>query len=548
MRNVWPILVLLCHRLMSGCHWLSQCFRQPRLSIGNWHSQWHPTLVFRPVAAFSILLILSLTTIRALAADPVARPNIVWIVVDDMSANFGCYGETAIKTPHVDQLAQQGIQFTQAFTTAPVCSPCRSALITGCFQTAIGAHHHRSGRGVEKIKLPAGVLPVPALFQQAGYYTCIGGPLVAGTKALGKADYNFEWDEKIYNGNDWSGRAPDQPFFMQVQLHGGKYRGATRKQYDNWAARVKKELGELTPQEGLQLPPYYPNDPALLEDWALYLDTVRYTDKEVGDVVARLKEEGLLDKTVIFFITDHGISHARGKQFLYEEGLHIPFIVRGPGISADIVRADLVQQIDLAPTSLALAGIEIPPTMQGKNILAKDYKPRTVIAAARDRCDETVDHLRCVRTERYKYIRNYLPERPYLQPNRYKDDKLIVQRLRELHAAKQLNPLQAELLFAPKRPPEELYDLTVDPHETQNLIADPAHAMALGALRAQLAAWELDTKDLGRQPETSAMYDSDMAVYLGRPKGKNGNGIKDAATLVLERNIKQMKQWAQEGK
>ncbi|MFO0909030.1 MAG: sulfatase-like hydrolase/transferase [Isosphaeraceae bacterium] len=158
------------------------------------------------------------------AEDPVDRPNIVWIVVDDMSAHFSCYGETLIQTPNVDRLAREGVQFTKAFTTAPVCSPCRSALITGCYQTTIGAHHHRSGRGDIKIQLPKGVVPVPALFQQAGYYTCIGGPLVRG-KNLGKTDYNFEWDPSIYDGNDWAGRKPGQPFFMQVQLHGGKYRG-----------------------------------------------------------------------------------------------------------------------------------------------------------------------------------------------------------------------------------------------------------------------------------------------------------------------------------
>ena len=165
----------------------------------------------------------------ALAAEP-ARPNIVWIFVDDMSTNFACYGERAIETPHVDRLAREGTRFTRAFVTAPVCSPCRSALITGCYQTTIGAHHHRSGRGIEKIHLPAGVEPIPALLQRAGYYTCIGGPLVrAGAKnQLGKTDYNFEWKEAIYDSNDWSGRKPGQPFFMQVQLHGGKYRGASR--------------------------------------------------------------------------------------------------------------------------------------------------------------------------------------------------------------------------------------------------------------------------------------------------------------------------------
>ena len=237
-------------------------------------------------------------------------PNVVWFVVDDMSANFSCYGEKLIQTPNVDRLAREGVRFSRAFTTAPVCSPSRSAMITGMYQTSIGAHHHRSGRGELKIQLPDGVVPVPLLFKQAGYYTGIGGPLVKGGTQLGKTDYNFEWDRAIYDGNDWAGRKAGQPFFMQVQLHGGKYR-----HNKNWKQRALSELGSLTKPEDVTLPPYYPRDPVLLDDWAQYLDTVRYTDKEVGEVIARLEREGILDQTIIIFMTDHGISHARESSF-----------------------------------------------------------------------------------------------------------------------------------------------------------------------------------------------------------------------------------------
>jgi arylsulfatase A-like enzyme len=483
--------------------------------------------------ALSLLAVASLA-LPARAADAPKPPNILWIIVDDMSANFACYGEKLIRTPHVDRLAKEGTQFTRAFVTAPVCSPCRSALITGCYQTTIGAHNHRSGRGAEKIHLPGGVVPVPVLFQQAGYYTCIGGPPAKQGKGLGKTDYNFGWDAKMYDGNDWAGRKPGQPFFMQVQLHGGKNREGA-----NWAARVKQELGSNTNPADVTLPPYYPRDPVLLDDWAKYLDACRYTDKEVGDVMARLDKEGLLATTVVFFMTDHGISHARGKQFLYDEGIHVPFVVRGPGVEAGKVRADLIEHIDMAATSLALAGIEIPTWMQGRNVLAKDYQPRDAVFSARDRCDETTEHIRSVRTDRFKYIRNYLPDRPHLQPNRYKDNKAIVQKLRELHAAGKLDALQEKLLFAPTRPKEELYDLTADPFEVKNLAADPAHASTLAALRKRLADWEERTGDRGRTPEPAAMYDSDMAVYLGGQK-KN--------TDDLRKNIELMKKWAAEGK
>jgi arylsulfatase A-like enzyme len=472
-------------------------------------------------------------TLDAQAQD--SRPNIVWIVVDDMSANFSCYGETTIRTPHVDRLAREGTRFAKAFVTAPVCSPCRSALITGMYQTSIGAHHHRSGRGVETIHLPEGVAPVPVLFQRAGYYTAIGGPQVRG-KGLGKTDYNFEWDPSMYDGNDWAGRRPGQPFFMQVMLHGGKYREGK-----NWEETVRRELGEPTRPEEVTLPPYYPRDPLIRTDWARYLDAVRYTDKQVGDVLRRLEEEGLLDQTIVMFMTDHGISHARGKQFLYDEGIHVPWVIRGPGIPRGQTRDDLVEHIDMAATSLALAGIPIPSSMQGRNVLARDDQPRDAVFAARDRCDETVDHIRSVRTDRFKYIRNFLPDRPHLQPNRYKDNKPIVRKLRELHASGQLDELQERLLFAPRRPREELYDLNADPHEIHNLADDPAHLDTLKALRARLEQWMETSGDRGRQPESAAMYDSDMAVYLQSKAASEQD-------QVLRRNIALMKRWAAEGK
>lgn len=465
-----------------------------------------------------------------------SRPNIVWIVVDDMSAHFSCYGERLIQTPHVDRLAAEGTRFRQAYVTAPVCSPCRSALITGCYQTTIGAHHHRSGRGERKIHLPGEVVPLPVLFRQAGYYTCLGGFGATG-KRLGKTDYNFEWSADMYDGNDWSGRKPGQPFFMQVHLHGGKYRGQAPS--ENWRNRVRRELGSNTAPEAVELPPYYPRDPVILADWAEYLDCCRYTDLEVGTWIDRLKREKLLDQTVIFFMTDHGISHARGKQFLYDEGLHIPFVVKGPKIPAGQVRDDLIEHIDLAATSLGLAGLPIPSWMQGRDLFAADYQPRDAVFAARDRCDETMEHLRSVRTNQFKYIRNYLPQRTHLQPNRYKDDKAIVQRLRELHVAGQLNELQEKLLFAPQRAEEELYDLSKDPHELHNLASEPQSADTLIQLRLRLQAWETQTEDRGRTPEPLASYESDMKVYLGRRTEENRE---------LQSNIELNLRWAAEGK
>ena len=468
-----------------------------------------------------------------------AQPNILWFVVDDMSANFSCYGEKLIQTPAVDRLAAEGTKFTHAFVTAPVCSPCRSALITGMYQTTIGSHHHRSGRGEMKIHLPAGVEPVPALFQKEGYFTCIGSGLteaVQGKKkkaGLGKTDYNFEYNGTIYNSHDWAGHG-EKPFFMQVQLSGGKLRGGTDASAQKLSRNAVQAFGKAVQPGDVTLPPYYPRDPVLLRDWAAYLDAVRFTDQHVGRVIARLEKEGLLENTVVIFMTDHGISHARGKQFLYNEGTHVPFVVRGPGIAKGAVRDDLVMQIDMAALSLAAAGIPIPAKMQGHDILGKGYQPREAIFAARDRCDETVERIRSVRTDKFLYIRNFHPQRPHLQPNAYKDGKSIVQTLRTLHAEGKLPAMSESLLFSPTRPAEELYDYKSDPFQLTNLAVNPGFKAQLESHRAKLDQWMAETQDKG--PESEAIYDSDMAEYLGK-----GNP-------EVEKNIALMKQWAKEGK
>lgn len=478
------------------------------------------------------------------------RPNILWFVVDDMSANFSCYGEKSIQTPHVDRLAMDGLRFTRAYATSPVCSTFRSALITGMYQTTIGAHHHRSGRGKHRIILPEGVQPIPSLFQQAGYYTCIGSglsdldfrsePFTARTRnRLGKTDYNFEWDSSIYDGPDWLGRDQGQPFFMQVQLHGGKLRGASVAQYEKLDQQVNGLFGDITAAGQVTLPPYYPRDPVLLKDWSTYLDTVRITDRHVGLVIERLREEKLLENTLIVFFTDHGISHARGKQFLYDEGTQIPLILRGPGIPRGATRADLVEHIDIAAVSLAAAGIEVPATMQGQNLLGSDYQPKQAVFAARDRCGEAADRIRSVRTEDYLYIKNFYPQRPHFMPSTYKDGKLIIQRLRELHAADALSALSEKLLFAPTRPAEELYLYREDRWQTANLGKSSDHTAALLRHRRLLDDWIESTRDPGA--ETAEVYLLEIEDQI---KSTRNTTSREA----YRKNAEIYTRWASEGK
>ncbi|MCM8527413.1 MAG: sulfatase [Lentisphaeraceae bacterium] len=489
----------------------------------------------------SMCMLIFLSVFLSLNAE--TRPNILWFVVDDMSANFSCYGEKLIQTPNVDKLAKEGTLFTRAYATSPVCSTFRSALITGMYQTSIGAHHHRSGRSkLNPVILPEGVEPVPVLFQKAGYWTCMGSGLPGydksgnkGKNGLGKTDYNFTWNKSMYNSPDWAGRKEGQPFFMQVQLHGGKIRGAGTSQYAKTEKRAQKLFGESTKKDSIVLPPYYPRDEVMLRDWATYLDTVKITDWHVGQVMERLKKENLIENTIVIFFTDHGISHARGKQFLYDEGTHIPLVISGQGIDKNKVRTDMVEHIDIAALSLKLAGIEIPEKMEGKDILSDTYKSREAVFGARDRCGEAADRIRSVRTDKFLYVKNFYPQRPFLMPSNYKDSKLILKKLRALHKEGKLNTLAEKLLFSPTRPAEELYLYEQDKWQIKNLADDPKYKEELEKHRAILNDWIERTDDPG--PESLEVYKIETEDQLnGKLKGP-----------YYENSLLYMK-WMKEGK
>jgi arylsulfatase A-like enzyme len=477
----------------------------------------------------ALCLLSVLAALPACAQSPPGPPNIVWIFSEDQSDDYGPYGEKLAKTPHIDKMAAEGAMFARAFVTAPVCSPSRSALITGMYQTTTGAHNHRSGRGERRIRLPGDVEPVPAILRRAGYYVTNGGYRDGGQLVKGKTDYNFEYAADLYDGPDWSGRAEGQPFFAQIQLRGGKLRNQRTLE-----PRKGVRTNGIAPDK-VELPPYYPDHPKLRSDWAQYLESVEHVDWEVGQILARLEDEGVADNTVVFFLTDHGVSHARGKQFLSEEGIKVPLIVRAPGrVEPGMVREDLAAHIDVAASSLAFAGVEVPGWMEGRPLFGPHAKPRDYVVSARDRCDETVDRIRSVRTARFKYIRNFVPERPHLQPNRYKDGKAIIQALHGLRAEGGL-PAEIEKMFYARRPEEELYDLAEDPWEMTNLAGDSEHEKTLLAMRSILEGWIEDTGDRGQVFETAAEYGSDMATYL--------RGQKGAQMEILERNIADVEAW-----
>lgn len=444
--------------------------------------------------------------LKTYAADQ--PPNILWIYAEDCCPELGCYGHPLVHTPAIDHLASEGVLFTQAFSTAPVCSASRSAIVTGMYQTSIGAHHHRSHRD-DGYRLPAPVRPVMDYFREAGYFTCNLKQAAPGVKGTEKTDFNFSLD-RAFDGTDWSQRSPGQPFYAQVN-------------FPETHRTFKKAATNPVDPDEVELPPYYPDHPVAREDWALYLDAFQSLDNKVAAVLQRLKDEGLDDNTLVVFMGDNGRCHVRGKQWLYEGGIHVPLIVRWPGrIQAGTVRDDLVSLIDIAASSLSAAGIEPPPHMQGQDILGPDTNPRGYIVAARDRCDETMDRIRCVRTRELKYIRNYMPNRPYTQLNRYKETEYPVMRLlRRLHAEGKLNTDQARFM-AEAKPVEELYDLRTDPHELHNLAVDADYAGHLKHLQILLDDWIRQTGDQGETPEDPSIVersrDQMIEVYDKRLK------------------------------
>jgi len=281
------------------------------------------------------------------------RPNILWIYVEDISPDLGCYGNTLVQTPHLDQLAADGMLFTNAIVPAPVCSPIRSAMITGVMQTTLGLHNHHSSRTeTSAIHLPDSIITLPELFKQAGYFTFNSG----------KDDYNFWYNrEELYSGQytehplygksgkpiDWKSR-PDleQPFFGQIQLRGGKH--VYREDF-------KQRVTNPVDRSQVQLPPYYPQDSIFVEEWAEYLDTQQITDQEVGEIINRLKEDGLLENTIIFFFADHGMRALRHKQFLYEGGLKVPFVLTSYSnemkVPQGVVNEHLINLLDISATT-----------------------------------------------------------------------------------------------------------------------------------------------------------------------------------------------------
>jgi N-sulfoglucosamine sulfohydrolase len=449
------------------------------------------------------------------------RPNILWITTHDINPDLGAYrgvwpGAEYADTPHLDRLAAQGVRFDRAYAVAPVCAPSRSAMITGMFPTAIGTHQMRS-----KAVPPPEVRCFTEYLRAAGYHCSHNGTtdhqFFTPFTAFDRFGPQAHWRDR---------RDPRQPFF--AAFHGAITHESQLALDDDAFARA---TARLTPQQrhdpaAAPLPPYYPDTPVFRQAWARYADLISAMDHWVGDLLAQLEEDGLADRTMVVFCSDHGAGLPRAKRLPYESGLREPLIVRWPGtIAAGSVRSDPVYLMDLAATLLTAAGIAPPPAMHARPLFdaagAPPAVPRTVVFGHRDRMDEQLDRSRTACDGRFRYLQHAYPDRPYLQHHHYADALPTWRELRRLSFEEanqlavgqppdRLTPLQRRLLQA--KPAEELYDLAADPHETVNLAQDPAYAATLQRLRAALAEWQRDVGDLG-------LTDEAMLVARWRPDG-----------------------------
>lgn len=445
--------------------------------------------MLRTVAAISIVMF------SALCSSAADRPNILWLSAEDISPHLHCYGYEHATTPNLDRLAAQGTRYTHAFVTAGVCAPCRSAIITGMYQTSIGTQHMRCNA-----TMPPHIKPFTMWLRDVGYY-CTNNS---------KQDYQFKppketWDESSGKAS-WENCPEGKPFFSVFNYTGCHESGIAG------TAKYKTVTKGLEPHDrdvvAESLPPYYPDTKVTREDWGRYYDVITALDRWVGEHLEKLEQAGRSDDTIVIFWSDHGVGLPRAKRWLYDSGMQVPMIVRIPEKyrvddegTPGTVSDQLVSLIDLGPTVLNLAGVEVPDHMQGQAFLGKNCPlERKYVFGARDRMDERYDIIRAVRDHKYKYIRNYEPFKTYYQYMNTPEKGATMQEIRKVQENGTASEGVAQFL-APEKPVEELYDTEADPHEMKNLAKDPAYRETLERLREEHLKWVLETRDLGLVPE-----------------------------------------------
>ncbi len=424
--------------------------------------------------------------------EPRELPNILWITSEDNSTFLGCYGDEFATTPNLDKLASEGFLYTHAYANAPVCAPARNTIISGIYAISGGNQHMRSKYlKSDKIK------PYPLFLRELGYY-CTNNS---------KTDYNILedqvdtlWNESSKDAH-YKNRAEGQPFFAIFNT--------TITHESSIHRSIPTEELRHDPEQ-VPIPPHHPRTEEMKHDWAQYYDKVEDMDAYVGEVLKELEESGLAENTIVFYYGDHGGVLARSKRYVYETGTHVPFIVRipekfkylfpdeEPGSKVD----RLISFVDLAPTLLSIVGIPIPDFMQGDAFLGdqKSADPEYAFMF-RGRMDERYDMSRAVRSQKYRYIRNYMPHRIYGQHLNYLWRAPSIRSWEEAYLNGECNETQS--IFWEPKPSEELYDTENDPWEVNNLADDPKYAEVMKKMRKANQQWMLRIRDTGFVPEPS---------------------------------------------
>ncbi|TKG91973.1 DUF4976 domain-containing protein [Puteibacter caeruleilacunae] len=453
---------------------------------------------------FSLLALL----FPAVTLQAQERYNILWLSCEDIDPSLSCYGAKGIETPNIDRLAKEGIRFDNAYSTVGVCAPSRSSIITGVYPVSMGTHNMRTShqvlyKGIDGDKYPSfqavtgkrgrnipaySAVPAPEIkcfteyLRTAGYY-CTNNA---------KCDYQFyppftAWDENGFDA-DYKHTPKGMPFFS-VYNHEVTHE-----------SRIWKKANDpmlINPKE-IDLPDYYPDIEVVRKDVGRKYSNIAELDAQIGLRIKQLEEEGLLNKTIIVFWSDHGGPMLRQKRAVGNTGLHVPLIIRFPDKRyAGTVSKDLVSLMDLAPTMLSVAGIKPPEYMQGHAFLG-DYKTekREAIYGSADRFDEVYDFSRSVINGKFSYIRNFNPGTPLIYRNQYREQIDMTRELIEMDKNGELTG-GAAYIFRDQREVEELYDLENDPDEINNLAKDPKYRKQLIKMRKQLAAWQLKIGDKG---------------------------------------------------
>jgi N-sulfoglucosamine sulfohydrolase len=448
----------------------------------------HCDLPAPPRRRWLLLSSLALATAVAVARaddNPTAtpRPNILWLVSEDNTAFYtGPYGNPLARTPIIDRLAAEGTTFDNFHAAAPVCAPSRSTIITGRYATALGTQAMRSEH-----PLPAEVTFFPALLRAAGYY-CANR---AKTDYNTSTPYDQAWDASGESAH-WRGRRPGQPFFAMINFN------------QSHESSLHRRLPLKTDPARVTVPAYLPDIPEVRADIAQYHDAVARADEAIGRVLAELAADGLAEDTIVFYFGDNGGAVSRSKRFLYDNGTHVPLVIRFParyrpaGWNPAGRRVELASFVDLAPTVLQLAGAPLPATLPGRALTGDTHAP-AYVHLFRDRMDERYELSRAVTDGRWRYIRNYVPGVPWGQPLEYLSRQASFKAWNKLARAGQLTGAPAAF-FAPK-PVEELFDCASDPDNVRNLADDPAHAATLARFRAALRSHLLAIRDTGFIPE-----------------------------------------------